>query len=284
MNNIHFNSFHMQKIFRLTFIAVISIIAFLTGCKKSPAPLLNGNDSLPLLVGLSADYPPFEYQNKGKIEGLDVDMINAIAKKMNRTVKIVDIDFSGLIPALKTGRIDCIISAINPTPQRLEQLSFSIPYCKPGNDSISVVSPKSAPLLDVIDFKNKTIGVQMGSSFEILLKLEQKDLSDMKIIALGRCPQLIQELKVGRLDGVVMDTSQAKAFVVANPTLTYHTVIFEQIPEYCIATRKSDRLLMVEINDAIADLKASGEIQKIQEKWFTDDDTSAYSSTLSSNQ
>jgi len=73
-----------------------------------------------LTWGASVTFPPFEFQQNDKPSGFDIDLVDALAKKMNLQSNIASIEFKGLIPALLGKRIDAIVSGMYINPQRLE--------------------------------------------------------------------------------------------------------------------------------------------------------------------
>ena len=88
-----------------------------------------GANAAELKVGLNAEYPPFEFLNtQNQITGFDVDLINELGTRLGFEVKLVNMGFDALIPALSTGKINAIISAMSATEQRKKAVDFSTPY------------------------------------------------------------------------------------------------------------------------------------------------------------
>ena len=105
---------------RRRFLLLATCLLAVTGCreKSGRAPVLR--------VGMELTYPPFEMQDKaGNPDGVGVRLAEALAKKLGRPLKIVPMDFSGLIPALKTDNIDLIISSLTATDDRRQSIDFS---------------------------------------------------------------------------------------------------------------------------------------------------------------
>jgi polar amino acid transport system substrate-binding protein len=95
---------------------MLAAFAMVAGCSGKDSSTGSGD---PLRVGMDLSYPPFEMQNKfGQPDGVGVRLAEALAKDLGRPLKIVPMDFSGLIPALKTGNIDLIISSMTATDER----------------------------------------------------------------------------------------------------------------------------------------------------------------------
>ena len=92
-----------------------------------------------LLVGTSPDYWPMEYISGTQIVGHDIDLMNAIAAKMTVTVIYTNVPFGAIIPGLIAGEYDAVISALSITPERDEQIDFTLPYATFfGNDSTAI--------------------------------------------------------------------------------------------------------------------------------------------------
>ena len=109
----------------VTMLSRVVCIAILTGTGAAAAP--------PLRVGMELSYPPFEMVDpRGEPAGVSVRLARSLGDHLGRDVRIENIAFDGLIPALKTGRIDCIISSMTATPERSKSIAFSEPYLKTG--------------------------------------------------------------------------------------------------------------------------------------------------------
>ncbi|MBP7563440.1 MAG: amino acid ABC transporter substrate-binding protein, partial [Candidatus Cloacimonetes bacterium] len=92
-----------------------------------------------LVVGVSAEYPPFEYKEGAEFKGIDIEIARLIAEKLGLELQIQDMEFDSLIPSLTAGKIDMAISAITITPERLEQIDFSDSYYQ-SNQTLLVKS------------------------------------------------------------------------------------------------------------------------------------------------
>ncbi len=103
-------------------------------------------------MGTSADYPPFESKDGDKIVGFDVDLANALAKKTGHEIEVKDMDFNGLVTALKTNKVDIVLSGMTPTPKRKKQVDFSNVYYTAHN---MIVTKKSSGIKSLDDLKGK---------------------------------------------------------------------------------------------------------------------------------
>lgn len=216
-----------------------------------------------LIVGLSADYAPMEFEHtvNGKTEyaGVDIDLAKKIAKDNNLKLKIVNMSFDSLLGALKTGKIDIIISGMTSTPERKKQVDFSDSYMMTKNIML-VKKDKVNEYKDIKDFNNKKVGAQKGTEQE---KIAQTEIENASITSLSRLPDVILALKSGKVEGAVVEKPVAEAYLKQNPKLGISNVKFnEEEKDTVIAVPKDSPKLLSQINKTIKEVKDKGLIDK----------------------
>ncbi|HFF7742575.1 TPA: ABC transporter permease subunit [Staphylococcus aureus] len=216
-----------------------------------------------LRVGLSADYAPMEFEHtvNGKTEyaGVDIDLAKKIAKDNNLKLKIVNMSFDSLLGALKTGKIDIIISGMTSTPERKKQVDFSDSYMMTKNIML-VKKDKVSEYKDIKDFNNKKVGAQKGTEQE---KIAQTEIENASITSLSRLPDVILALKSGKVEGAVVEKPVAEAYLKQNPILGISNVKFnEEEKDTVIAVPKDSPKLLSQINKTIKEVKDKGLIDK----------------------
>ncbi|HFQ1879587.1 TPA: ABC transporter permease subunit [Staphylococcus aureus] len=216
-----------------------------------------------LRVGLSADYAPMEFEHtvNGKTEyaGVDIDLAKKIAKDNNLKLKIVNMSFDSLLGALKTGKIDIIISGMTSTPERKKQVDFSDSYMMTKNIML-VKKDKVGEYKDIKDFNNKKVGAQKGTEQE---KIAQTEIENASITSLSRLPDVILALKSGKVEGAVVEKPVAEAYLKQNPKLGISNVKFnEEEKDTVIAVPKDSPKLLSQINKTIKEVKDKGLIDK----------------------
>ncbi|HEI2074898.1 TPA: ABC transporter permease subunit [Staphylococcus aureus] len=216
-----------------------------------------------LRVGLSADYEPMEFEHtvNGKTEyaGVDIDLAKKIAKDNNLKLKIVNMSFDSLLGALKTGKIDIIISGMTSTPERKKQVDFSDSYMMTKNIML-VKKDKVNEYKDIKDFNNKKVGAQKGTEQE---KIAQTEIENASITSLSRLPDVILALKSGKVEGAVVEKPVAEAYLKQNPKLGISNVKFnEEEKDTVIAVPKDSPKLLSQINKTIKEVKDKGLIDK----------------------
>ncbi len=162
-----------------------------------------------IVVGTSADYPPYEYYNeKFEFEGFDIELMNLIAKELGVTVEYKDFAFEGLGDALTLGQVERWIAALSITSERAEVVDFSNIYYV-GNDAI--LARRSAAnqrhqRYEVVGAS--AVGVQTGSVYENWLQGDFVDtgrLPERNLMVYADISQAVNDLKRGMIDLVVMD-------------------------------------------------------------------------------
>lgn len=234
------------------------------------AQSLVGKDELVLIT--SPDYPPYEfYDTSGgnrKIVGFDIDIANAIARELKFKLKVQESDFNGLIPALQAKRADFVMAGMTPTPERQKNVDFSDIYYEAKD---TIVSLKGANLKQPADLKDKNVGVQLGTIQEQnVKKLAEK--VPMKVKQLNKVPDIIQEIRAKRIEAAIVEDTVAQGFVQSNPELEYVVIPSEEQSGSAIAFPKGSNLI-APFNRVLSQMKASGELKTLANKWFSQNTT-----------
>ncbi len=232
----------MQNIFILILFLVLS------GCN---------NNSDKLIIGTSADNPPYEYIKNGQIIGIDIEIIKEIAKILNKEIAIKNLDFSMLIPALSTGNVDIIIAGISQTEERKKNVDFSDIYL---TSKVAALFKNDSNISSSLDLKNKILGAQFGTTWGRIAH----NLSD-NVKELSNNLVLLEELNIGHVNALIIEEKQAKIFSKIYTNLKYLTI--EDSSDFVIALPKNSSMTK-SINDAINKMKNDKTIEKIQYEWL----------------
>lgn len=165
-----------------------------------------------LKMATSADYAPFEYidtEGSGDYVGLDIEIAKIITNKLGYGLEIQDMDFGGLIAALQNGQADFVMAAMSATDERKESVDFSEVYYTSKH---YVLSNKDSGIEKVEDLADKKVGVQMGSIQEEKGQELEEELG-FTLENRNRIPELIQEIKAGRLDAAIIEDTVAKGYL-----------------------------------------------------------------------
>lgn len=216
-----------------------------------------------MVVGLSADYAPYEFHamidGKDEIVGFDIDLANEIAKDLGVELEIKEMEFDALITALPAGKIDVIISGMNPDEERKKAIDFSDIYYV-SEHGILVRAEDKDKYKTVEDLKGKKVGAQLGSTQEKLAK-EKIENPDLQLIA--NVNDLILELKTGKVDALVLEAPVADMAIKSNPELALAEQRFkDESGGNSVGIKKDSPKLVEAINAAIKRLMDDGSMSK----------------------
>ncbi|MGE7601315.1 transporter substrate-binding domain-containing protein [Peribacillus sp. NPDC097675] len=258
----------------LTSVLLVGILAACGTSEKKEENTSGNEDKKVLVMGTSADYPPFEYVETSKsdeIKGFDVDIAKAIGKKLGYEVQVKDIDFNSLVPSLENKSVDFVISGMTPTPKREKSVDFSDIYYTAKN---MIITTKGSNIKTVEDLKGKTVGVQLASIQETLATdlNKSKDIG-MKVEKRNRIPEIVQELVSKRFDGVIIEGKVAEGYLKDNPDLVgYEIETGEKDAGLAIAFQKGSDL-KEDFNTELNNMMDNGEMEKLILKWLGNGET-----------
>ncbi|MFL2088716.1 ABC transporter substrate-binding protein/permease [Leuconostoc mesenteroides] len=221
-----------------------------------------------LVIGLSADYAPFEFHatvnGRDQIVGFDVEMAKKIAKDLGVKPVIKEMGFDGLIGALQTGKIDVIISGINATPEREKVVDFSNSYMKPLQTVMVLKKDASKYSGNLNSFSGKKIGVQKQTTQETYA---QESMSGSTIVSLQKVPDLVAQLSTGKIAGIVLNEPISKAYTQQNKAFK---IIYPKPSSgegaVSIAMPKNSPVLKAKINKSLGNIIKSGELEAYQKR------------------
>jgi polar amino acid transport system substrate-binding protein len=169
-----------------------------------------------LVIGTSADYPPYEFHvikdGADAIVGFDIAIAKVIAEDLGVELEIKDMAFNGLLPALEAGGVDMIIAGMTPTEERALTVDFSMVYYT-AIQGVMLNVENADSITTVEDLSGKIVGVQKGTTQE-QIAMEQIEGSEVK--GLGKMPDLVLQLKNGNIDAVVAEKPVATAYANNN--------------------------------------------------------------------
>ena len=221
-----------------------------------------------LVVGSSATYRPFAYENPSKeIVGYDVDIIKAVAQKAGLQIKIVNTPWTGIFAALNNGDVDLIISGVTINDKRKQSYDFTTPYFE-ARQLIAV--PKDSSVKSLKDLAGRKIGVVNGSTGDDIASREfGKTNSDIR--RFESTPVVISELVNTGLDAAIGDNGVIAFRVQEHKQLK--TVSDPSFPKefFGIVVKQGNKALLDKLNTGLAAVKADGSYVQIYKKWFNAD-------------
>lgn len=223
-----------------------------------------------MTVGVSADYPPFEFYDGGfELDGFDVAMMNEIGQIIGFEVVYSDISFGGLLDALVVYQVDAAISAISYTPEREALVDFSDVYFVSEDAVLVSIESDVGQLTDVEDLADFRIGVQGGTVFEKWLRTELIDtglMPETNLFIYQNMDLAVRQLSSDLTDMVVMDLPPAEVAVSSGDFRIAGQGLNRQL--FAIAVPQGADELRATINEALGELQASGRIEELAEEYL----------------
>ncbi|WCT56247.1 transporter substrate-binding domain-containing protein [Paenibacillus kyungheensis] len=221
-----------------------------------------------LKVGLMGTYAPYNFLNANKeVDGFDADIAKEVAKRLGVKAEFTTQAFSGLIPSLQAGKFDAIISQVTITDERKQQLDFSDPYIT--NQVKIIVNANNTDITKLADFKDKNIGVGLGTNDETYLRTEVlPQVGNFNIKTYNDVITSLQDLNVGRIDATINNIYALKPIVEENGFKIKAVGDAIKSDQAGIAIRKDNPDLLKALNKALTDMKADGTYETIFVKWF----------------
>jgi len=223
-----------------------------------------------LTVGSETTYAPFEYTENGEYVGFDMDLIRAIGTAAGYDVKINTLGFDSLIPAVSSGKVDCIISAMTIKEDRAKVVDFSKPYFKAG--LIIAVAQKTEGIKTLDDLKGKRLAAEVGTTgLDASNGVKAKD-PKTTVKVFDSVGEAFMELEKGGVDAVINDMPVTSYYVKTKGKDKVKMVgeVFAAEDQYGIGIKKGNTELLTKINEGLDKVKASGEYDTLYKKWFGD--------------
>jgi polar amino acid transport system substrate-binding protein len=241
--------------------AFIGITVMLASAAQAETTLEKIKRTGVMTIGTSSAYAPFEYIADGKRVGYDIDLATEIGKRMGVKLDWKEIDFKGIVAALKSKRVDVLFTGLTKTKQRAEQIGFSDPYYDAG---ISAAKPAGSPIAKPEDLNGKVVGVQIGTSGQAFIRENVPGIKAMKTY--DTILLALKDLANGRVDAVVNPLPSIRYNMKGLGGMEVTKVWSGTV--IAVGIRKEDKALATEINKHLAALKKEGLLEKLDKKWF----------------
>lgn len=215
-----------------------------------------------LTMGTNAEFPPYEFREGGEIVGIDVEIMQAVAEELGMELKIEDMAFDSIFPAVASGKVDVGAGGITVTEERKMSMDFSDTYAKASQ---KVIVKEGSDITTPDDLKGKVIGVQLGTTGDLYCSDLEKE--DSKVERYSKGFEAVQALLQDKVDAVVIDSEPAKVFIQQSEGLQILEESFTD-EDYALVIKKGNTELLDKVNAALAKLKESGKMDEIVGKYI----------------
>ena len=214
-----------------------------------------------LVMVTNAEFPPYEYHENNEIVGIDADIAKAIADKLGMELEIKDMAFDSLIPAVQSGKADFTAAGMTVSEDRKKNVDFTDTYAEAAQ---VIIVKEDSEIKTKDDLIGKKIGVQTGTTGDMYAD----DIEDGEVQRFNKGMDAVMALTQGKIDAVIIDREPAKVFAKDNEGLKILDEAFTE-EEYAIALKKGNTELLDKMNEAIKELKESGELKEIVDHYIT---------------
>jgi polar amino acid transport system substrate-binding protein len=238
---------------------LLLLCCFLAACGKSDNSLR---------VGMELTYPPFEMKDaQGNPDGVGVKMAEALAADLGRPLKIVPMEFSGLIPALKSGNVDVVISSMTATEERRRSIDFSDPYAFTG---LSILVGKDSKVQSIEDLKGEGIrlAVKAGTTGE---SWAAANLPEARLTAFSEEPACVLEVSQGRADAFIYDQLSIYRYHKENADTTRALLTAFVQENWAVGIPKGNEELKGKVNAFIEKFRAEGGFGKLGDQYLQEE-------------
>ena len=252
---------------------LLALLPGLAGCGRpaDPSPAsspASGPPARPLVVGMELQYPPFEMTDaKGRPAGISVDLAGFIASELGRPLEIRNMAFSGLIEALRTGKIDLILSSMTATPARDAAIDFSEPYLRTGL-CLLVAKDASIQTLADADREGRVIAVKQGTTGHTYAASK---LGSARLKVFDQDAACVLEVVQGKADAFIYDQMSIFRYWQRNPETTRALLVPFQEEAWAVGLREGDTALREGVNAALARFRADGGFERLGDLYLREE-------------
>ena len=213
-----------------------------------------------LIVGTEAGFAPYEYLVGNEVEGIDMDIAQAIADALGVELEVQNMDFDGALLAVQQGKVDIVAAGVSVSDEREEVMDFSVKYV----DSKDVVLVNKAdPKVEESTaeaLEGKVVGVQQGNIADLWVS---ENAAPKSVQRYTKFVQAAQDLLNGKIDCIVMDEAPALELVASNDGLAIleGEALFED--SYAVAIKKGNEQMKAAVDAVITQLQESGQMDEI---------------------
>ena len=220
-----------------------------------------------LTVGMELAYPPFEMQDPhGNPAGVSVDLAKALGDYLHVPVTIENIPFSGLIPALKTGKIDLIISSMTETPERAQSIDFSDPYLSTG---LCLLVQKGSPVQGIadVDKPGMTVVVKQGTTGQAYAR---DHIKAANVLVLDKETACVLEVTQGKAGAFIYDQMSTYTNWMKNQDRTRPILKPFQAESWAIGIRQGNTELRDQVNAFLKHFRDSGGFDQLGDRYLSE--------------
>ncbi len=237
-----------------------ALLFYAAGCSK--------RDPNTLRIGMELTYPPFEMTNaQDEPDGISVRMSEALSEHLGRPIEIVSVGFDGIIAALRTGKIDLIISSMTKTEERAKSIAFSDPYV---TNSLCTLVGKDSTMQSPDELKRPGIRIAVKGETTGEAYVEQ-NLPNAKMVRLDQASDCVLQVMQGKVDAFIYDQITIYLSWKAHPEATRAILTPIRSESWAIGLRQGEDPLLEQVNAFLKDFRAKKGFEALTDRYMAEE-------------
>ncbi len=247
----------------MSFAAYVSVTGMIEWYKNRPPTLAEAFPTGTMVVGVDGTFPPFAVDNGQEMYGIDIDLANELADRMELEVRFVNMGFDGLYDSLIDGQVDVVISALLVNSARTRDVRYTLPYFNNG----LVLVTDNASIASMQDLPEHSLALEYGSSAHSEANFWSQQLSSFELMPYELPRYALDAVRLNHADSALVDNTTYLLYQSEYPDWESQSNQASNA-NYAIAVRYDREATWVWINAVLAGIKRDGTMQAIIDKWF----------------
>ncbi|HET6445906.1 MAG TPA: ABC transporter substrate-binding protein [candidate division Zixibacteria bacterium] len=250
----------------LSFVYLVFLLVSgaLSGCGDSAGTWQRIQESGTIRVGLDPTYPPFESMKDGVLQGIDIDLTNAIADDLDLRVDYSHFGYDGLYDALFTGQVDVLISAMVVLPEKTRDFAYSSSYYDAGQ---ILVSRAESVFHTLDEASESTIAVELGSEGHVLANQWKRKNPGATVIPFKNVDEAVRAVENRKADVAITDSITGRLLAAQSPELKLGNQTISAEP-FALVVRSGDEVLLDRLNSSLENLQKDGNLDLLIRRWL----------------
>ena len=250
---------------RRTWVVLVALL-LLAGCRANEDTWPQIESAGVLRVGLDPTFPPFAAADGAEAWGLDVDLARALAAELGLEAQFTYFGYDGLYDALTTGQVDVLVSALVVAPERTQDVAYTTAYFDAGQ---VLVVPTNSAAGGMADLDGQSLAVELGALGHVEARAWQERLAALTVATFGSADEVLAAVAAGSVDAALVDSVSARLYLRDHADSGLMRLDPPAVSEpYAAAVRIGDRTLLRRLDDALAALERSGQLEDMTRRWL----------------
>ena len=242
------------------------LLIFCAACSQNEATWHRIEQNGVLRVGLDPTYPPFEIDEGDGLRGIDVDLARALTADLGLVAEFHYFGYDGLYDALRTEKVDVLISALVIVPGQTKDFAYSDSYYNAGE--ILVVRQNDNEITQMADMNGRFLAVELGAQGHVEATIWARQIPDLTIQPYDTPDAALTAVLDGSAHAALVDSISGRLFLRQHPSLKRLSEPVTVEP-YALVVRRQDERLLEKLNASLGNLEETGQLNQIIITWLS---------------